>query len=210
MKKKAIVILSVTLMIFLITGCASSYKKINIPMEMTKKGITPTDDEISIQFITTSLIDSNNERYFKYCNKNQVNLLAVRIKNNSDKPIYIGNNLKVYNNGNEVNIQTPESYLQLIKQPKLGYIFYSLIWLNVSHTETDSYGHQEMKVSSYPVGVLFTLFNIILASVADSDFKNDVLNNYLINKTIEPNTEKYGFLLFQAPIGGSIKIELQE
>ena len=168
--------------VFIISSCASSYNSISLEYNYEN---TSEVDDVKLSYDYYFL----EKQYAKKERSNGIQLLAVRIENNSSSEIILGDNLKFFaENGDELLFVEQENVLSQLSQKPVTYLLYLLLFpVNLFTTETDSYGVQRT-TSSTPIGIILgpalTLINMLTVISANKKFKTDIENNYLLNKKI--------------------------
>jgi hypothetical protein len=206
MKKITILTLSVILL-SLLNSCASGYQKIN-PQSLNYLSKSTTNNVV-FEYKYDVL---NNKKYKKKEAKNKIKLVAIKITNNSDKDIVFAKDLRLgYENGNEALILDNERVFKTIKQNPAYYLLYLLLTpMQFNKTSTDSRGAIIVE-SSFPIGLFvgpgIAGGNIIAASSANSNFRNELYENNLIGKNIKKGETVYGLVGLQSNGYESLKLK---
>jgi hypothetical protein len=206
MKKVTILLLSIVVLT-LLNSCASGYQKIN-PQSLTYLSKNTTNDVI-FEYKYDVL---RNKKYKKKEVKRNIKLVAVKITNNSSKDIVFGKDLRLaYENDSDALIAENESVFKTIKQSPASYLWYLLLLpAQFNKTTTDSRGAVKVE-SSFPIGLFLgpgiAGGNMIAASSANSNFKNELYENNLIGKTIKKGETVYGLLGLQSNSYESLKLK---
>jgi hypothetical protein len=205
---KKIKILMAFLVCLLLSNCASSYKK-----------IAPETLNYSSRSNVSNLVleykyDLLSKKYKKKEADNNIKLVAIKITNNSNFDYIFGNNLNLsYENGDSVLVLESEQTFQIIRQRPATYLWFLLLApvQLYSGTTTNSYGQTEA-TNSFPIGLILgpgiAAGNMIAASDANKNFKNDLTKYSLIGKTIKKGETAYGLLGIQSRGYESLKLKL--
>jgi len=210
--KKMIKISSLLCIAILFNSCASRYHKIH-----------PETIQYSSKSIESSILleykyDLLEKKYKKKETKNNIRLIAVKITNNSEKEIVFGRDFKLsYENGNEVSVIQTDKLFKTIKQSPASYLWYLLL-LPVelySGTTTTSNGYYATSkpTNSFPIGLIagpgFAGANMIAASSANSNFKNELMQFDFNGKTIKKGETVYGLIGLNSNSYDAIRIKVQ-
>jgi len=195
------------LVCLLLSNCASSYKK--IAPETLYYSSKSNLNSIVLEYKYDLLI----KKYKKKESSNNIKLVAIKITNNSEFDYIFGNNLNLsYENGDSVLVLENEQTFQMIRQKPASYLWYLLlapVQFN-SGTTTNSYG-QTKPTNSFPIGLILgpglAAGNMIAASDANKNFKNDLTKYSLIGKTIKKGETAYGLLGIQSRGYESLKLK---
>ena len=192
----------------LLNSCAGGYKKINPKMSYyASKSI---ENNILFEYKYASL----EKKYRKKAEKNGINILSVKITNNTEKDITFGKDFKlVRDNGNDVFIIETEKLFRTVKQSPASYLWYLLLTPTQFYTtSTNSNGYTE-QTSSFPIGIIIgpgiAGGNMLAASTANKKFKQDLLDYNLLGKKIKPGETVYGLLGIRSKMYNSIYTKLK-
>lgn len=203
---------SLVVLTLLLNSCASGYKKIN--PETLNYGSKSMESNILVEY-KYNLLD---KKYKKKETKNNIKLIAVKITNNSEKDIVLGQDFKLtYENGNDVSLMETERLFKTIKQSPASYLWYLLLtpMQLYSGTTTTSNGfYTETKpANTFPIGLIvgpgLAGGNMIAASAANKNLKNDLRQYDLQGKTITKGTTVYGLIGVNSNSYDAIKIKMQ-
>ncbi|RTY73479.1 hypothetical protein [Flavobacterium sp. LS1R10] len=194
--------------VILLNSCASGYKPIqpaslNYISNNTLHGVT-----LEYKY------DLLNKKYAKKETKKGLRLVAVKVKNNTEKDLVFGKDIKLnFESGNELYLLENEKTFKSLKQSPASYLFYLLLSpIQLFTTKTNSNGMTE-QTSSTPIGLIIgpglALGNMIVASNANKKFKTE-LNDYSINgKIIKKGETVFGLITFQSDNYGAIKVRVE-
>jgi hypothetical protein len=196
------------LVCLLLSNCASSYKKIepeilNYSSKNTKSGIT---FEYKYDLLT--------KKYKKKESGNRIKVVAVKITNTSDIDYVFGNTLNLtYENGDSVLLLENDQIFKIIRQRPASYLWYLLLSpiQFYSGTTTNSYGVTE-PTNSFPIGLIvgpgIAAGNMIGASEANRNLKNDLIKYSMLGKTIKKGETVYGLVGIQSNGYETLKIRI--
>jgi len=176
----------------LLTSCAGAYHPI-------KPGILSYNahnnlDQIDFSYKYGVNQERQNKKYAKKEIKKGVSVIAVQIKNNTNKPIVIKDNISFYANNQRVYPLEPLALKSMLKQQGGYYLFY-LLFTPMTFTTFDGNGNVQ---SSYPYGLVLgpalAFGNLIGASTANKTMINEFSKENIITKTIEPGEKVSGLM----------------
>lgn len=210
--KKMIKISSLLVFAMLLDSCASGYKKIN------PETINYASKNIESNILLEYKYDLLEKKYKKKETKNNIKLIAVKITNNTEKEIVFGRDFKLkYENNNEVNIIETEKLFKTIKQSPASYLWYLLLtptqFYSGTTTTSNGYVTETKPANTFPIGLIIgpglAGGNMIAASTANTNFKNELMQFDLNGKTIKKGETVYGLIGLNSNSYDSIKIKMQ-
>ncbi|MEN9907883.1 MAG: hypothetical protein RLZZ540_1024 [Bacteroidota bacterium] len=193
-------------------SCSSGYKKI------APNTINYVSKSIESNVLLEYKYELLEKKYKKKETKNGIKLIAVKITNNTEKDIVFGNDFKLsYENGNEINIIETEKLFKTIKQSPASYLWYLLLspvqFYSGTTTSTNGAYTETKPTNTFPIGLILgpglAGGNIIAASSANKNFKNELKEFDIIGKTIQKGQTVYGIIGINSNNYDSIKIKLQ-
>jgi hypothetical protein len=194
----------------LLTGCASSYIATR-PSEYAYKA-SSTVDSIEYALCFNVLQKTSNTRYANIEQKVNLRLVAVKLFNHTNSPIILTEeNLKFMSGGFEVLYVTPDYYYQKVQRHP-GYYFFWL-FANPSFVKTTissgGYGPPQIsqKLIVIPIGIPIAILNFAIASNANKQFKQHLLDNALLNRTLQPNEYTYGYIFIRKPVNNDFLLQ---
>jgi hypothetical protein len=158
------------------------------------------------------------KKYRKKEAKNDIKLIAVKITNNTENDLVFGKDFKLfYDNGNQVSLIETERLFKTVKQSPATYLWYLLLsplQFYSGTTTTTHNGYTETKpANSFPVGLILgpglAAGNMIAASSANKNFKNELMEFDINGKTIKKGETMYGLVGANSSSFDSIKIKMQ-
>ena len=187
----------------LLTSCAGGYKTIN-PSSLNYISES-SDASVNLSY----KYDVLNNRDGKKEQKNGIKLVAVKITNNGTKDLIFGKDVKlIYANNNEPLILDNVQTYNELKQGTAIYLLYLLLTpakLNVS----SSNGSSSSAPIGYALGPGIAGGNIIAASTANTNFKNELMQNNLLGVTIKKGTTVYGLIGLKSGSAENLKIKVE-
>ena len=210
--KKMIKNCSLVIFAILLNSCASGYKKIN------PETINYASKSIEGNILLEYKYDLLEKKYKKNETKNNVKLFAVKITNNSEKEVVFGRDFKlIYESGTEVRLIETENLFKNIKQSPASYLWYLLLsptqFYSGTTTTSNGYYTETKPSNSFPIGLLLgpglAGGNMIAASTANMNFKNELMQFDLNGKTIKKGETVYGLIGIKSRRYDSIKIKMQ-
>ena len=196
----------------LLNSCASGYKKIN------PETINYASKSIENNILLEYKYDLLEKKYKKKETKNNIKLVAFKIINNTEKEIVFGRDFKLYyENGNEVSLIETEKLFKTIKQSPASYLWYLLLsplqFYSGTSTTSNGYYTETKPANSFPIGLIvgpgLAAGNMIAASSANKNFKNELMQFDLNGKTIKKGETIYGLIGINSNSYDSIKVMVQ-
>ena len=177
----------------LLNSCASSYKiidptHINYNSKNENKGVT-------LEYKYNLL----NKKYAKKENKNGIRLVAIKIKNNSERDLIFGENILLTDSyGKQILIYENTRTVKMLKQKPASYLLYLLLTpMNLYTSNTNSRGMQET-TSSTPIGLVvgpgLAAGNMITASSSNKRFETEVMKYDILGQTIKKGETVHGLI----------------
>ena len=191
-----------------LTNCASGYRTI-APKSINYISMNETEN-VKFEY----KYDLLDKKYAKKEIKKGIKLVAIKITNNSGKDLMFGRDVKlIYENGKEVFVMENEKVFKTLKQSPASYLWYLLLTpVNFYVTETNSNGFQE-ETSSTPIGLVLgpglTGGNMIAASSANKEFKEEMLENNINGVMIKDGDTKYGLIGIKADSFDALKLKIE-
>lgn len=197
LKKNVILIAT----ILLLTKCASTYTSIN-PTLLKYPEIQTRDTSIVLQYKYNVLTDAKNDKYAKKEKKFSLNLLAIKITNNTDKPIYT-DSLEYYNGNTIIATSNPNSTKKILRQKSGYYLFYLLL------TPMQLRSDGESTPIGLVVGPALAFGNMGLALSANHTFKKNLTEYSVKHKTIQPKESIYALIGMRNTVGDPVYVRLK-
>lgn len=177
----------------LCSSCASSYKAVK-PEAFYYNAQTETDG-IAFNYKYDVYGSTGNKKYAKREQKKLVQVVAVKITNNSGRILDATQDIQYYVGQQQVMPVAPEVVHSLIKQSTPSHLLYLLL-LPVTITSTTHVNNIETERNSFPLGLILgpalAGINMIKASTANQKMLQDLKNYSLANRKIMPGETVYG------------------
>lgn len=186
---KIIQICYLLLTILICSSCASSYKPVE--PETLKYVSRNVVENVTLEYKYNLL----KKKYEKKQKKNGIQLVAVKITNNSEQDYMFGRDITLaYTDGSEAIILENDVVFKELKQKGAYHLFYLLLSPMQLYT-TDSNGNQS---SSTPIGLVvgpgIAGTNMLIAGSANKKFQNDLMEYDLNGMLIKKGETKYGIV----------------
>lgn len=169
-----------------LNSCASSYNSIAPSRIQYHTNLTNKNIDFSYKYGV--LGERGNKKYAKKESLNRINVIAVKVTNNSDKPFVFGKDFMVHSNGVPVRILEPKIIHQNLKQGVPIYVLYLLLTPIQLH----------MGDSSVPIGLFIGPAiaggNMAAAGSANVSFLKELAENNLNGRTINAGETVYGII----------------
>lgn len=176
--------------IILFSGCAQSYYALN----PSKIGYTVSNEfeDITLSYRYDILNEKGNKKISKKEKKNNVKVVAVKITNNTNRVLNIGNNAAFFNGNSLIYPMDAMSAKNNIKQSVPSHLLYLLLsplTLSVNGS------------GPVPIGLLLgpaiSGGNMIVAGTANKNLYNELVKYDILYRDIQPNETVYGLVVFK-------------
>ncbi|MEY3451705.1 MAG: hypothetical protein RL711_1531 [Bacteroidota bacterium] len=202
--KKIILNVSFVAFLFVLFGCASTYKPI-IPSSVYYTN-AETKDSLTFAYKYDVLKSTDNHKYAKHEDESGIKLVSVSITNNTGKTINMAENIAFYAGSRQLIPLDPMFVKNQLKQGVAVYLLYLLL---TPMTLNSSNGSSS---SSVPIGIVvgpgIAIGNMAVAASANADFFAELDANYIF-KNIEKGQTKYALLAFRDIGFEALKIKLK-
>lgn len=201
-------LLSLTLIITLLSGCAARYRYI-IPESLSYNSTAGTNsDAVYANYQYNVLATAKNKRYRKKEEKSFLNLVAIKITNNSDETINVDRELQFYSGDLKVALMDSDVTFSELKQQPLIYLLYMI--LTFSYLEIDNGFQQEKYPIGFVLGPGITLGNVLTASIANNKFRDELEKYSLVGEEILPGETKLALVGIPKNNYAPISIEIKK
>jgi hypothetical protein len=186
------------LLIFLCSSCASTYK----PLIPSSSYFGNVEEVRGVKFSYQQgvLAATRNKKYAKRELSKAVKVISIKIVNNSERNLVIGQNAKFYTGNSELRLIEPSTIHQQLKQGVPIYLLYLLLspmQLTTGSSTINSSG-RITSASSTPIGLILgpaiSIGNMAVAGTANQNFLHELNQFNMINKTIEPGQTVFGLI----------------
>ena len=181
----------VLICIIIMSGCAKRYYTLN-PTSIAYSASNNMED-ISLSYRYDVLNEKGNYKISKKEKKNNIKLVAVKITNNTDKVISIGNNAAFYSGNFIIYPMDAMSIKNKLKQSVPSHLLYLLL-TPLTFTFNDS--------GAIPVGLIvgpaIAGGNMLMAGNANKRFYEELLRYDIMSIDIRAGETVYGLVGFQS------------
>jgi len=193
-------ILSITI---LMGSCASSYKSVQ-PHRMNYNSKSVSND-----VILEYRYDLLEKKYAKKENKKGVRLVAVKITNNSEKELTIGQDLKfAYDGGSKAYVMDTDRAFKSLKQSPATYLFYLLLApVNLYTTKVNG---SSVETKSFPIGLVvgpgLAIGNMAAAGSANNKLKQQLYGLNVMGMPVAPGQTVSGLVCLKSSSYNSLNL----
>ncbi len=205
MKKVIINLLVTSLIATLLSGCASSYKPINVTSVNFNASEKKNGVEFSYKYDV--LREAGNKKMAKKESNSSKKVVAIKITNNSDTNLVIGKDLFLYAGQNKLTPVSPLEMKSSIKQNVAGYLPYALLTL-MKLTITKNFDTKVYNIG-YIIGPLITIGNMGTANGSNKRFAKNLSEYDVFNKEIKKGETFYGLMGVSEPGFQALSIKLK-
>jgi hypothetical protein len=196
---KALFLLS----ILFLSSCAANYNLINHPALNYLS--TSNDKSVTLDY----KYDLLPKKYAKKESKNSVNLLAVKISNNSGRDLVFGKDIKLtYGNGSEAILVENDQVFNKLRQQTALYLLYLLLTPAKFTTTSNNVQTSSVPVG-YGLGPGLTALNMGIAASANGKFKEELSKYNIIGTTIKNGATVYGLVGISADHFEGLKVKVE-
>jgi len=171
----------------LLMQCAAAYKPINPPtvQYLAKE----ENDDVSFEYRYDVLAYRDNRKYSKKEKKRAFNVVAIKVKNKTDRTLNFTEDLDLYTDRSGVFPMEAEMSRKALRQNVPIYLLYGLLVLNVTNCDG-----KDCHTQIYPIGLAIAAINMIIAGSANQKMK-DEFNQYSVhNKAIQPGETMHAII----------------
>lgn len=186
---KKIIYISLVAAIILLNSCAQRFYSLN-PKTISYSATNDFDD-ISLQYQYDILRQKGNKKMAKKEQKHNVKLVAVKITNNTNQIINIGENAAFFSNGSMVYPLDAITIKNNIKQSVPSHLWYLLL-TPLTLTVNDS--------KPIPIGLVIgpgiSGGNMLVAANANKKLYTELEQYDILNRNIQPGETVFGLVGF--------------
>ncbi len=205
--KKTFIQTIILLSVFFMSGCAASYKAIN-PTQLYYTAHSSRDN-IQISYKYNVLQDKGNKKIAKKALRKGIQVVAIKLTNNTDKTINVRKDLNFYAGDNPVYPMVPVDIKNKLRQIVPAYLPYLFLTFT---TAIFSNGYSSVSV---PVGVVLgpglTAGNMAVAATANKRLLRELNDFNILDRNIRPGETVYGIIGIRnsgyGPISARLKSE---
>lgn len=185
------------LVLLFVSSCASSYYPV-------QPGAMPTDREgetngVYYGYSKNVLSKTGNKKYAKKEVKRGISVISVKIKNDTDNEISVKDDLIFTMGGKELEPLESVVVTDNIKQPAPLYALYGLLFLNITRNNESL---------TLPIGVPIAIGNMVVASSANRQFREDFATYNIRDEKIAPGESLSGLIAFRDNASGTLTITM--
>ncbi len=185
--KNSIGILVISL---LLTSCATSYR--NIQPNHIKYNSKIITDSLEIGYSYNVMKRAGNKKQVNKSTKKNLNVLAIEIKNKSNKTINFEKDIHLSTSQGEIILIDPLKSYKILNQAVLPH----LLWMFGAQYNEYPNGESEFFVGINLYGAFMAIPNMIIAERANRQLKAELYNYSAENLVIAPNETEYGLISF--------------
>ena len=176
-------LISLLLLTFTSTGCASTYKSVEYDtLSFTGQR---TGEALSFSYH----YDAIPGYYGKKLRKRGYSAVAVEVTNDRSEPVVLDrNSLTVYASDRPINPVSPQVVADQTQQPVWTYLLWSLLTLTIGDEDDFVF---------IPIGVPISLINMFTSSAANGKAATAYRTEHLYGQRVESGETAHGLLFFQ-------------
>ncbi|MCJ8164537.1 hypothetical protein MKJ04_06735 [Pontibacter sp. E15-1] len=180
-------------MLLLCSSCASNYKLLS--PEGIYYNAQTEDNGLLFNYKYDVYALSNNKKYAKKEKRKMLQVVAVKITNNTDRILDTSQDIRYFIGQQQVMPLAPEMVHSQIKQSVPSYLLYLLLF-PVQITTTSQTNGMEIEQNSFPIGLILapglTILNMSIAGSANKQMLGDLQRYNLANRKLLPGETVYG------------------
>ncbi len=194
----------------LLSGCAGSYHAIQPERITSYQAVTATGAPIDFSYHYSALLANGaNKKYVKKERKRGYQIVAVQLRNNTVADLNFSRDLELTFADRPVQ---PVSSLQASDDLKQGvaiYLLYVLLNFNVGNYTTVNGQITEDNRTFIPTGPFIAGGNMLGASAANKNMRNEFARYDLTNKVLRPGETVYGIVALRETGVAPLKINFR-
>ncbi|EMR03644.1 hypothetical protein [Cesiribacter andamanensis] len=179
-----------------LSSCAGSYHQI-YPRSLEYSYATAAQAPVTLGYRYDVLSQRGNKKFARKEEKNNIQLMAVQLTNNTSTPLVFGRDIQLTNNNVVVNpLPSGLVHKQLKQQAPLFLLYLLMSPMKVTVTKATNGFVTEQSV--YPVGLILGpalgVGNMVVASGNNQKFQAELLQHDLVGRIIQPGETVYGLV----------------
>jgi hypothetical protein len=178
-------------LILILSSCASTYKSLR--PTSSYYGNTEESNGVIFSYKHGVLTESGNKKYAKREASKAIKIVSVKIINNSNNDLIIGQNAKFYSGNSELRLIEPITLHRQLKQGVPIYLLYLLL-TPVKFYSSSSKGSVNETPIGLGLGPGISIGNMAVAGSANQNFLEELTKFDLINKKILPGQTVFGLI----------------
>lgn len=178
----------------LLSGCAGSYRAIQPERITSYQPAGRAGDAVDFSYRYSALLTNGaNKKYVKKERKRGYQIVAVQLRNNTSTDLNFSRDLELSFGGRPIQ---PVSSLQASQDLKQGVAIYLLYILGIGQVggTTNPYTGQTTGGTIFPWGPVAAGGNMLVASGANKNMRNELASYDLTNKVLRPGETVYGII----------------
>lgn len=194
-----------------LSGCAGTYRTIN-PETLPYQQSTKANAAVQLGYHYNILTELGNKKFARKEKKKNLNLVAVKITNNTDHTLIFGKDIFLRSEGQMVSpVNHMRTFRTLKHKTPLFLLYLPLIHLNVTTYEQT---HSGFRQRFYPVGLIvgpiLSFGNMFKAHANNKKFLKELRNHTLQHKEIKPGETVYGLIGVQKATFGPMELDIRK
>lgn len=193
----------------LLSGCAGSYHAIQPERITTYQSANPDGAGVDFSYRYNALLTNGaNKKYVKKERKMGYQIVAVQVRNNTDSELNFSRDLELTFADRPIQ---PVSSVQAAHDLKQGVAIYLLYVLGIGQVggTYDPYTGQTTGGTILPWGPLVAAGNMLGASGANKNMRNELAAYDLSNKVLRPGETVYGIMALRETSVSPLKLTLR-
>lgn len=191
------------------SGCAASYTPMH-PERVATYQSSPAGAPLQFGYQYDALRQrGRNKKYAKKEQKKGYHVVAVRVTNTTAADVNFSRDAVLYCGDRPVQPVAAQLAAQDMKQGVWIYLLYVLLNPTFTKTTTTNGYTTASDGTTLYIGPFIAGGNILGASLANGNFRRDLENNDLINRTIRPGETVYGLISLREPTVAPLRLELR-
>lgn len=174
---------------FVLFSCAASYKPIDPPSVNYRAYNDEEGLEFSYQYEV--LAYRNNRRYEKKESKKGYNIIAVKLKNKTDRVLDFSRDIQISTmQGVPLMLADNETSAKNLRQGVFGYLLYGLL----VYREVECVNNECEVKQTIPIGLGIAALNMLVAGGSNAKMRSEFVQYNIVNRAIKPGETVYGII----------------
>lgn len=195
------------------SGCAASFTSMQPERIATYQSSSVAGAPVQFAYQYDALrLRGRNKKYAKKAQKHGYQVVAVRVTNNTNSELNFTRDAVLYSGDHPVTPVMSSLAANDMKQGVFIYLLYLLLNFNVGGTTSyNPYTGQQTTVGGtfLPTGPFIAGGNMLGASLANKNFRNELEQYDLTNRNIRPGETVYGLVSVREPNVAPLRLELR-
>lgn len=191
------------------SGCAGSYTPIR-PDRMATFQASPTNAPLQFSYQFDALrLHGRNKKYVKKEQKKGYHVVAVQVKNTTSSDVNFSRDAVLYYGDRPVTPVAADMAAHDMKQGVAIYLLYVLLNPTFYKTTTVNGYTTSSDGTTIYMGPFIAGGNMLGASLANTNFRRELEQYDLTNRTIHPGETVYGLLCLREAAVAPLRLELR-